>query len=82
MLKETASLDLADKVMFYLCQNLQECNTALSLRLRERLEVRVKERRDAVLYHLLHYLENPSYIYQLRDVFGEKITRKEIRYVL
>ena len=66
--------------MYCLFENLNECNTVISQRLKERLQERVKERRDSKLYNLMHYLENPNFIYNTRDMFGERISKSNIRY--
>ena len=39
---------------------------------------RIKQRRNVKLAHLLLYLENPEFISQKTDIFGEKIVRKDI----
>ena len=53
-------------------KTLSDFNSAYSASLKSHLEVRIKDRRNACLVHLLEYLHDPDFLIENKfDIFGE-----------
>ena len=53
-------------------KTLSNSNSAYSALLKSHLEVRIKDRRNACLVHLLEYLHDPDFLMENKfDIFGE-----------
>ena len=68
----------ADAIYQELLDELQNNVTPISNQLRMSLVKRIGERRNPVLVHLIHYLQDPSYLSNDKDFFGHKIKRTSI----
>ena len=77
--KESADLLLAERVISYALNKLTELDTSISLQLKRRIETRVKERRNTTLFQAINYLDNPNYLNEVTDNFGERIQKSEIK---
>jgi len=73
---EDADLLLAEKVILFTLKKLRDLDTKTSKALLETFEVRVKERRNTEVIHLLKYLRLPDYLDEYdQDQFGCKIRK-------
>ena len=75
---ENADLLLAEKVVLFTQKKLKEQDTEISKILLEKFDIRVQERRNHELIHLLQYLKSPDYLSEYQDHFGNKIYRNKI----
>ena len=64
--------------MMFTLKKLREQGTEMSMILQEQFEIRVHERRNHELIHLLQYLRSPDYLNECQDHFGSKIRRPKI----
>ena len=77
--KENVDLVRAERILNFSVRKLSEIDSPMSNLLKEKLELRIKERRDATTFQLLNYLQNPSYIEETFDCFGEIISKSAVR---
>jgi len=64
---ENADLLLAEKVVMFTLKKLREQGTEMSKILQEQFEIRVQERQNHELIHLLQYLRSPSLLESLLE---------------
>ena len=76
--KEDRDLLQAERVVMFTINKLQELKSAISGDLLERFQIRIAERRDTRVIHLLEYLTNPDFIFKGVDQFGIAINKPEI----
>ena len=68
----------ADAIYQELLDELQNNGSAISNQLKMAIVKRIGERRNPVLVHLIHYLQDPSYLSNDKDYFGHKIKKTPI----
>ena len=76
--KEDRDLLQAERVVMFTINKLQELKSAISRELLERFQIRIAERRDTRVIHLLEYLTNPDFIFKGVDQFGTAIDKSVI----
>ena len=70
--RRNASLFTAERIHDFAFETLSNSNSAYSASLKFHLEVRIKDRRNACLVHLLEYLHDPNFLMENNfDIFGE-----------
>ena len=70
--RRDATLPTAERIHSFVLKTLSNSNSAYSASLMSHLEVRIKERRNSCLVHLLEYLHNPNFLFKNKlDAFGK-----------
>ena len=70
--RRNATLLTAERIHDFVFKTLPNSNSAYSASLKSHLKVRIKDRRNACLVHLLEYLHNPNFLMENKfDIFGE-----------
>ena len=70
--RRNATLLTAERIHDFVFKTLSNSNSAYSASLKSHLEVRIKDRRNACLVHLLEYLHDPNFLMENKfDIFGE-----------
>ena len=70
--RRNATLFTAERIHDFAFETLSNSNSAYSASLKSHLEVRIKDRRNACLVHLLEYLHDPNFLMENKfDIFGE-----------
>ena len=60
-------------------KTLSNSNSSYSASLKSHLDVRIKDRRNAYLVHLLEYLHDPNFLMENKfDIFGEYENKNKI----
>lgn len=78
--QKDADLILSEKIVFFTLKKLAELDTPTSRALHRQLTIRVEERRNVDLIHLVEYLNCPDYLdtASARDQFGRKISKPAV----
>ena len=76
--KDKADLLLAENVVMFTLKKLRDLDTKISKALQEKYQIRVQERRNTELIHLLKYLRSFNYLDDYQDHFGNKISKTKI----
>ena len=67
-----ATFLIAERINDFVFKTLPNSNSVYSASLKSHLEVKIKDRRNACLVHLLEYLHDPNFLIQNKfDIFGE-----------
>ena len=70
--RRNATLLTAERIHDFVFKTLSISNSAYSASLKFHLEIRIKDRRNACLVHLLEYLHDPDFLMENKfDIFGE-----------
>ena len=70
--RRKATLLTAERIHNFVFKTLSNSNSAYSVSPKSHLEVRIKDRRNACLVHLLEYLHDPDFLMENKfDIFGE-----------
>ena len=70
--RRNAALLTAERIHDFVFKTFSNSNSAYSTSLKSHLEVRIKDRRNACLVHLLKYLHDPNFLMENKfDIFGE-----------
>ena len=70
--KKNATLLTAERIHDFVFKTFSNSNSAYSASLKSHLEVRIKDRRNACLVHLLENLHDPNFLMKNKfDIFGE-----------
>ena len=75
---ENANLIEADNLILFTLKKLQSQSSNISKTMLERFEARIAQRWEPKVIHTMKYLENPAFLSQKTDHFGNKISRKVI----
>jgi hypothetical protein len=73
-----ADLLSSEKIIEFTRKKLEDANTEISLRIKDQFEIRIEQRRNVAIIHLMKYLESTSFLTFQTDQFGHKITRGKI----
>ena len=76
--KDKADLLLTENVVMFTLKKLRDLDTKISKALQEKFQIRVQERRNTELIHLLKYLRSSNYLDEYQDHFGNKISKTKI----
>ena len=76
--KDKTDLLLAENVVMFTLKKLRDLDTKISKALQEKFQIRVQERRNTELIHLLKYLRSSNYLDNYQDHFGNKISKTKI----
>ena len=78
--KKDANLLLSEKILFFTLKKLSDLDTPTSRALHQQLTIRIEERRNVDLIHLVEYLNCPDYLDTAsgRDQFGRKISKPAV----
>ena len=76
--KDKADLLLAENVVMFTLKKLRYLDTKISKALQEKFQIRVQERRNTELIHLLKYLRSSNYLDEYQYHFGNKISKTKI----
>ena len=75
--RRNATLLIAEQIHDFVFKTLS--NSAYSASLKSHLEVKIKDRRNACLVHLLEYLHDPNFLMENKfDIFGEYGNKNKI----
>ena len=67
-----ATFLIAERINDFVFKTLSNSNSVYSASLKSHLEVKIKDRRNACLVHLLEYLHDPNFLMENKfDIFGE-----------
>ena len=67
-----ATLLIAERIHDFVFKTFSNSNSAYSASFKSHLEVKIKDRRNACLVHLLEYLHDPNFLMENKfDIFGE-----------
>ena len=70
--RRNATLLTAERIHDFVLKSLSNSNSEYSASFKSHLEVRIKERRNACLVHLLECLHDPNFLMESKlDIFGE-----------
>ena len=70
--RRNATLLTAERIHDFVLKSLSNSNSEYSASFKSHLEVRIKEKRNACLVHLLEYLHDPNFLMESKlDIFGE-----------
>ena len=70
--RRNATLLTAERIHDFVFKSLSNSNSEYAASFKSHLEVRIKERRNACLVHLLEYLHDPNFLMESKlDIFGE-----------
>ena len=75
---EDVNLIQAENLILFTLMKLRKETSEISQSLLERFETRIEQRWEPKVIHTLRYLENPAYLNEKTDQFGNKISRKVI----
>ncbi|CAK8695489.1 unnamed protein product [Clavelina lepadiformis] len=77
--RRDATLLTAERIHEFVLKTLSNSNSAYSASLKSHLEVRIKERRNVCLVHLVEYLHDPNFLIENKLVtFGEYGNRNKM----
>ena len=76
--KDKADLLLTENVVMFTLKKLRHLDTKISKALQEKFQIRVQERQNTELIHLLKYLRSSNYLDEYQDHFGNKISKTKI----
>ena len=75
---ENANLLEAENLILFTLKKLEGQSSNISKTMLERFEARIAQRWEPKVIHTMKYLENPAFLSQKTDQFGNKISRKVI----
>lgn len=76
--QEDADLILADKILAFTLNKLKDINTPIGNSLFQRFKIRIQERRNPEMAHLIRFLKYPDFMENSYDEFDIKIQKTKV----
>ena len=77
--KNKADLLLAENVIVFTLKKLRDLDTKIFMSLKEKFQIRMQERRNPQLIHLLKYLRSSNYLDSIRTILETKLVKPKLQ---